>query len=65
MTKKPSFQDVVEGWLAGNEESQGMTNPAGPLFVGGARTEQALTESNLVADTGCSGCTASIDVHCC
>ncbi|NNB90349.1 hypothetical protein HJC10_19850 [Corallococcus exiguus] len=65
MTKKPSFQDVVEGWLAGNEESQGMTNPAGPLFVGGERTEQALTESSLVADTGCSGCTASIDVHCC
>ncbi|RKH95000.1 DUF6229 family protein [Corallococcus sp. AB038B] len=65
MTKKPGFQDVVEGWLAGNEESQGMTNPAGPLFVGGERTEQALTESNLVADTGCSSCTASTTGWCC
>ncbi|NBD11050.1 MULTISPECIES: DUF6229 family protein [Corallococcus] len=65
MTKKPEVQDVVKGWLSGDEESQGMTNPAGPVFVGGARTEQALTESNLVADTGCSSCTASAHVFCC
>lgn len=65
MQKKPEFQEVVEGWLAGNEESHGMTNPAGPLFVGGERTEQALTESNLVADTGCSSCTASTTAFCC
>jgi hypothetical protein len=65
MTKKTAVQDVVAGWLSGDEESHGLTNPAGPVFVGGARTEQALTESNLVADTGCSSCSASSTAFCC
>ncbi|MFB1482602.1 DUF6229 family protein [Corallococcus sp. RDP092CA] len=33
--------------------------------MGGERTEQALTRSNLVPDTGCSGCTASTTGGCC
>lgn len=65
MTMKPEVLEVVEAWLSGAEESHGMRNPAGPLFVGGARTEQALTEAHLIADTGCSACTGCADVHCC
>ncbi|RYZ39008.1 MAG: hypothetical protein EOO71_21660 [Myxococcaceae bacterium] len=65
MTKNPEVLDVVKGWLSGAEESQGMANPAGPVFVGGARTEKALTESNVVADTGCSSCSASSIYFCC
>ncbi|NOJ93536.1 hypothetical protein D7W82_24090 [Corallococcus sp. CA049B] len=65
MTKNASVHDVVQGWLSGDEESHGMTNPAGPVFVGGLRTEQALTESNLVENTGCSSCSASTTGFCC
>lgn len=35
---------VLDAWLAGAESAYGQTNPAGPLYVGGAAAEAALTD---------------------
>lgn len=57
--------EVLSGWLSGSEHAHGLTNPAGPLYVGGAETESSLTDTDFLLFTGCSACTASRPVYCC
>ncbi len=57
--------EILAGWLSGSESAHGMTNPAGPLFVGGAETETSLTDASYALFTGCSACTASRPAVCC
>ncbi len=59
------IDDIVSGWLNG-EEVEGFGNPAGPLYIEGlAATEKALTDASLPALTRCSACTASLPGQCC
>ncbi|MFP2961340.1 DUF6229 family protein [Myxococcus sp. 1LA] len=58
-------QEILAGWLSGSEAAHGMSNPAGPLYVGGDATEAALTDESLMLFTGCSSCSASGTGHCC
>lgn len=61
----PSMDGVVAAWLSGAESADGLANPAGPLFVGGIETEQALTDPVELLLTRCSSCTASRPGFCC
>jgi hypothetical protein len=65
LTKTDAVDALLDAWLEGAESAQGLANPAGPLYVGGAATEAALTDSVPLMDTGCSACTASRPVVCC
>lgn len=56
---------IVSGWLLGNATVQGFDNPAGPLYVGGAATEEALVDDSDLLVTPCSACTASRPSFCC
>lgn len=60
-----STDAVVSAWLAGAESADGFANPAGPLFVGGVETEQALGDPGELLLTRCSACTASRPGFCC
>ncbi|MFP2927392.1 DUF6229 family protein [Pyxidicoccus sp. 3LG] len=60
-----NVEEILAGWLSGAESAHGLSNPAGPLYVGGTATEASLTDSTLSLFTGCSSCTGSGDVHCC
>jgi len=59
------INEILNGWLSGSEAVSGMANPAGPLFVGGAATEDALTDATDVLFTRCSSCTGSLNSYCC
>ncbi|MFF7636363.1 DUF6229 family protein [Kitasatospora sp. NPDC008050] len=56
---------VVAAWLGGAEGADGLANPAGPLYVGGAAAEAALAESHEGILTHCSSCSASMHSYCC
>lgn len=56
---------ILNGWLSGSESAHGLTNPAGPLYVGGDATEASLIDDSSALFTGCSMCTASRPVVCC
>lgn len=58
-------EHVVSAWLTGAETAYGETSPAGPLFVGGAEGEAALTDATDALMTGCSSCTGSWMSYCC
>ncbi|MFE5297219.1 DUF6229 family protein [Streptomyces sp. NPDC056632] len=57
--------DIVTAWLQGAESAFGADNPAGPLYVGGAAGEAALTDGTEALLTGCSSCTGSWHSYCC
>ncbi|MFF0431178.1 DUF6229 family protein [Streptomyces sp. NPDC004327] len=57
--------DIVTAWLQGAESAFGTDNPAGPLYVGGAAGEAALTDGTEALLTGCSSCTGSLHSYCC
>lgn len=57
--------EVLSSWLSGSEHAHGLTNPAGPLYVGGAETEASLIDTDSLLATNCSMCTASRPVYCC
>ncbi|HET6214680.1 MAG TPA: DUF6229 family protein [Micromonosporaceae bacterium] len=38
-------ETIVAGWRGGAETVEGYANPAGPLFLGGERTESDLTSA--------------------
>jgi Family of unknown function (DUF6229) len=67
MTKMTDAQvdGILAGWLSGSEAAFGMNNPAGPLYVGGAATEAALTDASDAIVTKCSSCTGSGGSFCC
>ncbi|WP_327065059.1 DUF6229 family protein [Kitasatospora sp. NBC_01250] len=56
---------LVAAWLSGAEGVDGLANPAGPLYVGGAAAEAALAESYEGILTHCSSCSASLHSYCC
>lgn len=56
---------VLEAWLAGAESAFGQDNPAGPLYVGGAAAEAALTDSADSLYGFCSSPTGSRGSYCC
>lgn len=56
---------LVSAWLDGAESADGELNPAGPLYVGGAATEAALTDATDALFTACSSCTGSMTTWCC
>jgi hypothetical protein len=56
---------VVTAWLEGAESAFGETNPAGPLYVGGAVAEAALVDATNAIFTQCSSCTGSMNSYCC
>ncbi|MDH6118550.1 DUF6229 family protein [Kitasatospora sp. GAS204B] len=56
---------LVTAWLSGAEGADGLANPAGPLYVGGAVAEAALAESYEGILTHCSSCSASLHSYCC
>ncbi|WP_239470328.1 DUF6229 family protein [Archangium violaceum] len=58
-------EEILSGWLSGSETSLGMLNPAGPLYVGGAATENALTDASDALVTRCSSCSGSAGSYCC
>ncbi|WP_426368082.1 DUF6229 family protein [Streptomyces sp. E-08] len=57
--------EIVTAWLQGAETAFGTDNPAGPLYVGGAAGEAALTDGTEALLTGCSSCTGSLHSYCC
>ncbi|MFJ9824825.1 DUF6229 family protein [Streptomyces sp. NPDC101160] len=57
--------EIVTAWLQGAESALGADNPAGPLYVGGAAGEAALTDGTEALLTGCSSCTGSLHSYCC
>ncbi|MFE0701684.1 DUF6229 family protein [Streptomyces sp. NPDC058872] len=57
--------EIVAAWLQGAETAFGTDNPAGPLYVGGAAGEAALTDATEALFTGCSSCTGSLHSYCC
>jgi Family of unknown function (DUF6229) len=67
MSKTPDarIDAILAGWLSGSETVAGMHNPAGPLYVGGAETEAALTDAADMLLTKCSSCTGSLNSYCC
>ena len=59
------IDEIVAGWLSGSESTQGVNNPAGPLYVGGEATEAALTNATDALYSRCSSCTGSLNSYCC
>ncbi|MFJ5709436.1 MULTISPECIES: DUF6229 family protein [unclassified Streptomyces] len=57
--------EIVTAWLQGAETALGEYNPAGPLYVGGAAGEAALTDATEALFTGCSSCSGSWHSYCC
>lgn len=63
--------DVVSGWLSGQDSIEGHDNPAGPLFIeGSVATEAAMTQVDAAAYifTTLGGTTASCrptSCYCC
>jgi hypothetical protein len=56
---------IMDAWLGGAESAFGMANPAGPLYVGGAAGEAALTDSTDSLLAFCSSPTGSFHSYCC
>jgi len=56
---------VLEAWLSGAESAFGQDNPAGPLYVGGAAAEAALTDPADSLYGFCSSPTGSRGSYCC
>ncbi|MHC0430991.1 DUF6229 family protein [Streptomyces sp. O3] len=57
--------EIVTAWLQGAETACGTDNPAGPLYVGGAAGEAALTDATEAMFTACSSCSGSMHSYCC
>lgn len=56
---------VIEAWLSGSETAFGEANPAGPLYVGGAAAEAALTDGTDALYARCSSPSGSAGSYCC
>ncbi len=56
---------IISAWLGGAESALGRQNPAGPLFVGGAAGEAALTDSTNALMGWCSSASGSHGSYCC
>lgn len=56
---------VLDAWLSGAESAFGQTNPAGPLYVGGAAAEAALTDPSDSLYGFCSSPSGSHGSWCC
>jgi hypothetical protein len=64
--KVDQAQSILAGWLSGAETVNGKANPAGSLFIGGAKALLALTDASDLNYTGhCSSCSASAHTQCC
>lgn len=60
-----NVDEIVAGWLSGAASAFGKENPSGPLYVGGAQTEAALTDTTELLGSKCSSCTGSGNSYCC
>jgi len=58
-------QQILSGWLSGAATAGGANNPAGPLYVGGEKTETALTDPSEALYSRCSSCSGSGGSFCC
>lgn len=58
-------EQIVAAWLEGAESVHGEANPAGPLYVGGSATEEALVDATDALLTQCSSCSGSVMSYCC
>jgi hypothetical protein len=56
---------ILEAWLSGAETAFGEANPAGPLYVGGAAAEAALTDPTDSLYGFCSSPSGSRGSYCC
>ncbi|MEU9098435.1 DUF6229 family protein [Streptomyces sp. NPDC048361] len=60
-----SASTVLNAWLSGADSAYGQLNPAGPLYVGGAAAEAALTDPSDSLYGFCSSPSGSHGSWCC
>lgn len=64
-------ESIVEGWLSGSD-SDGFTNPAGPLYIQGVEAMEAMADPSMAVSLaacntirGGTTCSFNGGCHCC